>query len=131
GERRYMRTSTGFTIHGTGQPKQQSLQIIAEPATDGLRVMGLSATPNRGSVVVSYSMNQSAQVQVSVLGLNGKPIRSIAHSGIGAQGMNVASWDGRDDQGRPVPAGFYLMQLTARTDIGEVAKHLVPVMMRP
>jgi hypothetical protein len=45
--------------------------------------------------------------------------------------MNNASWDGRDDQGRPVPAGFYLLQLTARTDIGEVAKHLVPVMVRP
>ena len=68
---------------------------------------------------------------VSVLGLNGKPIRTVASNGIGVQGMNNASWDGRDDQGRPVPAGFYLLQLTARTDIGEVAKHLVPVMVRP
>src|SRR5262249_53499346 len=102
-----------------------------EPATDGLQVVGLSATPNRGSVVVSYSLNQSAQVTVTVLGLNGKPVRTVAHNGIGVQGMNAAAWDGHDDLGRQVPAGFYLMQLTARTDIGEVAKNVVPVYVKP
>ncbi len=131
GQKQYMRTTSGYRIPGSRQPQARMLQIIAEPATQGLQVMGLSTNTGGSGVVMKFSLNQSAQVAVTVLGLNGKPIRKIAHKAIGVQGLNTATWDGRDDEGRSVPAGFYLLQLTAETDIGEVAKNLLPVYVRP
>jgi flagellar hook assembly protein FlgD len=70
-------------------------------------------------------------VELNVLSLNGKPIRRLPQGGVSIQGLNRTAWDGRDSEGRVVPAGTYLIELTARTDIGEVAKTAVPVLVKP
>jgi flagellar hook assembly protein FlgD len=36
-----------------------------------------------------------------------------------AAGVNTLAWDGRDEQGRPVPNGVYLVRVVARTEEGE------------
>jgi flagellar basal-body rod modification protein FlgD len=95
--------------------------------------MGLNSAPvagGRGGVAVTYSLSTSAQVELTVLSLTGKPIRRLPQAAVSIQGLNNTTWDGRDASGRTVPAGTYLIELTARTDIGEVAKTAVPVVMR-
>lgn len=130
GERRYLRTTSSVQV-ASESGKPQFFQVIAEPAGQGLRIMGLNSTPSRtGGVAVTYSLSTSAQVEMTVLSLTGKPIRRLPQGGVSTQGLNNTTWDGRDSSGRVVPAGTYLIELTARTDIGEVAKTAVPVVLR-
>jgi len=131
GERRYMRTTSAVQVAAI-DGKPQFFDVIVEPAGEGLRIMGLNPTAGRGGgVAVTYSLSTSAQVEMNVLSLNGKPIRRLPQAAVSTQGLNRTAWDGRDGEGRLVPAGTYLIELTARTDIGEVAKTAVPVLVKP
>lgn len=131
GERRYMRTTSAVQVAAT-DGKPQFFDVIVEPAGEGLRIMGLNPTAGRGGgVAVTYSLSTSAQVEMNVLSLNGKPIRRLPQAAVSTQGLNRTAWDGRDGEGRLVPAGTYLIELTARTDIGELAKTAVPVLVKP
>ena len=67
----------------------------------------------------SYQLSQNAQeVKVAVLDGAGRVVRTLT---LGAQGAGerVLAWDGRDDQGKPVPDGRYTFQVTAKTAKGE------------
>jgi hypothetical protein len=130
GERRYMRTTSAVRVTSEdGKPR--FFRVTVEPAGEGLRIMGLRGAPARaGGVAVTYSLSTSAQVEMTVLSLSGKPIRRLPQATVSTKGLNNSTWDGRDSSGRTVPAGTYLIELSARTDIGEVAKTAVPVVVR-
>jgi hypothetical protein len=130
GERRYMRTTSAVRV-ASEDGKPRFFRVLVEPAGEGLRIMSLSGAPARaGGVAVTYSLSTSAQVEMTVLSLSGKPIRRLPQATVSTKGLNNSTWDGRDSSGRTVPAGTYLIELSARTDIGEVAKTAVPVVVR-
>jgi len=108
------------------------------PATTGAArgparaaVSGLVALPVGRGAQVMFSLSAPAFVAVRVANIAGRPIRAICQAQEMATGRNVILWDGRTDNGRPVPSGTYLVQVTASTTQGGRANALATVTVSP
>lgn len=67
-------------------------------------------TPFRAGTVLEYSLARSETIDLSIYGADGRRIRTLER-GVRSAGLHGISWDGRDSQGRNVPAGIYFVRL--------------------
>ncbi|MFN0149781.1 MAG: kelch repeat-containing protein [bacterium] len=86
-----------------------------EPATPRALMVG-AAIPNPfvTKTRVKLSLPESARVSSCVYDVSGRVVRTLAE-GIAPSGESEISWDGRDDRGRPVSRGLYLLQVRSGT----------------
>ncbi|HJU87861.1 MAG TPA: hypothetical protein VJ672_00630 [Gemmatimonadaceae bacterium] len=85
-------------------------------------------TPSEGSrTCIWFDLATESRVQLDVIDLRTRRVRQILPAvgftgvlpvgrygrGIGNECDPVISWDGRDEDGRQVPSGVYLLRLTA------------------
>ena len=79
-------------------------------------VAPLVATPNpfrdRTQIDATLTGAGNADVQISILDLSGRRVASPSVRAAGP-GRVTATWDGRDDSGRPMPSGVYLVRAHA------------------
>jgi len=90
----------------------------------GLTVSGISAQQAGGGVALTYALSADAEVEATVLNMAGRPIAQLQSSGVQAAGVQALQWNGRNAAGSVVPAGLYLVRITARTTDGESASGL-------
>ena len=83
--------------------------------------LGLSAVPNpfRSDMTLSFSTAAGGAVRLSVYDALGREVRSLEDTTRSA-GSHTMSWDGRDNAGRAVPSGMYVVRLQSQG--GVVAK---------
>lgn len=131
GVRRRMRTTTAYSYNTGAVGGVRAFQVLAERRSPGsLAVPMMTATPTRGrSVTVAFWLTEAATVEVLIESPTGRRVRTLATGLAGAVGQNTVGWDGRDDQGRPVPAGQYRCRVLVHTDDGQqvVAERIVVV----
>jgi flagellar hook capping protein FlgD len=72
--------------------------------------------PARAVARCAFALPHPATVEVDAFSVDGRRIRRLA-SGTWPAGREEIAWDLRDDSGRPVPAGVYLI----RARLGETA----------
>ncbi len=78
-----------------------------------------SFEPSKGeAVVLRYRISQPATVTITFIGPDGHRVRRVQKK-ISRAGEQRFRWDGKDDQGKQVPAEAYLYTLTAKSDSGE------------
>jgi hypothetical protein len=65
--------------------------------------------PARQSSVMDFALPEAAMVQVDAFDISGRHIRTLA-SGIHQAGRGQVNWDLRDDSGRSLSAGIYLVR---------------------
>ena len=68
--------------------------------------------PFLGSARFDFSLAEAGSARMEVFDLSGRRVATIV-SGILTAGRHTARWDGRDEGGRAVGAGVYLVRLTA------------------
>lgn len=68
--------------------------------------------PFRGRSSLRLSIAHDGPAKVAVYDLVGRRIRTLL-DGVQTAGEQTLVWDGRDDGGRPVPAGLYLVRFAA------------------
>jgi hypothetical protein len=68
--------------------------------------------PSRDGARYRLGVPGSAHVRVAVYNVGGRLIRVLLDRTVDA-GLHSISWDGRDEEGRAVPAGVYFARLTA------------------
>ncbi|MFN8547535.1 MAG: S8 family serine peptidase [Candidatus Eisenbacteria bacterium] len=91
----------------------------AESATSAAPWLGLAhPNPTRGTVRLRYRLPSVGEVAITVVDANGRRVRELLGGSIEA-GDGLIRWDGRDDRGRAVCSGVYLLQLTASGFRGE------------
>ena len=67
--------------------------------------------PVKGAgTLIRYALPRSGRVELSVFGVRGERIRTVA-SEFQAAGRRSIVWDRRDDSGRRVPSGVYFYRL--------------------
>jgi hypothetical protein len=66
--------------------------------------------PARTASTVRFDLPQPALVTLEIVDLGGRRIRRL-HEGPFHAGMHQQIWNGRDDQGHPVPSGVYFVRL--------------------
>jgi hypothetical protein len=80
------------------------------PALPTLSLLG-SAYPNpfRGRTNLQLALARDGHVQVAVYDLVGRRVRTLVNGTLVA-GTQTLAWDGRDDGGRAVAAGLYMVR---------------------
>jgi flagellar hook assembly protein FlgD len=68
--------------------------------------------PTSGLVGISYELPENAQVMLKAYNITGQLIKVLVSEPKRA-GSYQKAWDGRDDRGRMLPAGMYLIRLEA------------------
>lgn len=125
-----LRTTPEYRFVTTGRTR---LQLVVERATRvGALITSVSVgTAGRGanSVSISYVLADSAQTSVQILTPDGRAIANLQRGRAATRGVNTLTWNLRDDQGRAVPPGTYQVQVEARTEDGQVARAVRPLVI--
>ena len=82
-------------------------------AAGGASGQTIHPNPFPGSTTISYRIPQSATVDLTVFDVRGRQVRTLERGAAREAGAHRVAWDGRDDAGRPLPAGVYFSQLEA------------------
>jgi len=120
-----MLTSSRYVFSSDGR---KELKVVYERRASSLLISGLMAKAVRGGVNVSFSLSDSADVKVSVKGVDGRLIKEMTRSGVA--GLNSVVWDGKDAQGKPLPAGVYLLEVIARSSDGSFVRGITMFNLR-
>lgn len=109
--------------HGSGLwATDASPTAVATAPAAGL---ALSAWPNpcRPQTTLHFSLREPGAVALDVFDAQGRRVRSLLTGEALPAGPQAIAWDGRDDAGRALPAGVYLVRVT--TPAGEGTTRLV------
>ena len=66
--------------------------------------------PFNASTVIHFTLPRGQEVDLGIYNLLGQRQATLVRTFVGA-GPHAASWDGRDDEGRPLGSGLYLCRL--------------------
>jgi hypothetical protein len=88
--------------------------IPGSPADDPTAItlalrLGISPNPFRGNAQLRFSLPQSGDCCLEIFNLRGQKLRSFQFQGI-KQGDHGVDWDGRDESGRKLSSGIYLIR---------------------
>jgi hypothetical protein len=125
-----LRTTPEYRFVSTGRTR---LQITVERAArTGALITSVnvgSAGRGANSVSISYVLADNAQTSIQIVGSDGRTIASLHRGRAATRGVNTVSWNLRDDQGRAVPPGTYQVQVEARTEDGQTARAVRPLVL--
>jgi hypothetical protein len=133
GEEVYMRTSAGYTFNSGPQGGVRRLRVIASTGTaSNLSLSGVSAQATAGgNVAFTYALSQPAEVGAEIRNISGVMIKQFATRHGASGSVELLVWNGRSDRGSKVPAGRYLVRITARTDKGQTVQAIRPFEVIP
>ena len=69
--------------------------------------------PFNSEVAIRFTLDESQPIEVAIYNVAGQKVRTVV-SGALSVGTHRLMWDGRDDLGREVATGLYLVQLSDR-----------------
>ena len=116
----------------TGQTRRLKVTAEAE-RSQPLSITNVAARPvgraSGSGLRLEYSLTADAEIQAEVTTLAGRLVRQIAAGRGRATERQSLLWNGLSESGQPLPAGGYLLTLTARTDDGQSARLVRPVQL--
>ncbi len=115
----YLRTSTGYEYEVGEHPTERSFTLRLADGTDALAINTFSAGAADGGAEILYSLSAPAAVDIEVLNIAGITVRRIVEDRNQDAGSRRVLWDGRSRSGSPVPAGTYIVRITARSESGQ------------
>lgn len=130
GKRIYARTLNTYSYNsGDGGIRQFRLEI-GPAQSGGLTVTTASAEAKGSGVGLTYTLSQPAKVNITILNLSGRTVRALTTAKQGTAGVNTEAWDLRNQTGSRVPAGRYLIRITAAGEDGQQVSAVAPVAVR-
>jgi hypothetical protein len=127
---RNMRAASSLTVN-VAKDKPHRFRITAETALSRpLDIVNLRTVPTRGGgYTIAFNLTGDAAVTGRVLTLGGKVAASLGTSRAASTGENKLHWDGRAQDGANLPAGPYVVEITARSDDGQVIPRKMPMVL--
>jgi len=90
----------------------ESLSAAPESPPAG-QLLGNHPNPFNPTTTISFAVEHEQRVTISVYNVEGRRVATIANQTFDA-GIHSVKWKGRDDSGRTVPSGTYLVQMETR-----------------
>jgi hypothetical protein len=101
-------TARSFRL--TVSPRSATTLALQSVVAQGLRP---------GGAAFSFTLSSAAACTVTVTNIAGRPVRIVEKGKARPAGNNTLLWDGRSSSGTRVPAGMYLLQVSANGPAGE------------
>jgi len=92
-----------------------------------VHITGLTVSPTSMGAQVQFALSTDASVSARVMNIAGRPIKTLCAARDCEAGANTLLWNAQADNGLVVPNGQYLVELTARTHDGALARRLTQV----
>lgn len=106
-------------IHSVGVPRAQETVVQAgatgttsDIGREGFSLQSNLPNPFNPETVIRYETGEAGPVRIVVYNVVGQRIRTLVDQGMAA-GLHQARWDGRDETGRDVASGTYLVRMDA------------------
>lgn len=109
-----------------GKSPRKLHQFTLEPITPN----PYQFTENSAGAIMHYELPENAVVSLELFDHTNRRVRLIA-STINTAGRHTVQWDGRDDRGRVLSRGRYLLKFEAAGASGCVCQATQPVMFIP
>jgi hypothetical protein len=107
-----------------GNTREASKSATGTPAAAAALTVTAAAAPSaHGSAAVTVNLSSAAAVSVTVLNVAGRVVAELPTRDL-PSGLSTVLWDGRSMNSTPVPAGRYLVRITARTANGRQTQAL-------
>lgn len=97
----------------TGQTSAAPIPFAADLNLSQNYPNPFSLTKNTATTI-TYRLTEAGSVMLKVYNLLGKEVRTLVDE-TRPFGKSSVSWDGRDNNGRPVPAGIYVYKLSTKS----------------
>ena len=131
GTRQSMNQATSYTFTPSRGVTTRRFQVVAEPRMAGRLLISnahADARLSRGTAAAAtifYEVSGASDTTIEVRAASGRVIRHIAQGRAASAGVNQALWDYKDDTGRGLATGIYMIHITARTAEGEIARSII------
>jgi len=120
-------SSLSVSAPASGGTYRYRLELASPSAAPRLTGLHVSASRATSGLTLTYGLNTSASVSARVLS-GSRVVRTFA--GVRrSPGAGQLVWDGRDQSGVSLPSGSYLVEVSARSDDGRVARAVVPAVL--
>ena len=131
GRRVNMRTSTGYALTVTPEAERTLTVVARKGAAGALRLVAAPAQVRSRangafSAAISYTLTRDADVSAVVRNAAGRVVGSIP-AAFATAGANMLSWGGTGDAGQALPAGRYMVEVSAVSADGERTSAVLPV----
>ena len=94
------------------------------PAPRHLALSPNTPNPFRDGTTLHFQLAIAGEAAIQIVDLRGRVVRRVAHGSYAAEPSTVP-WDGKDDAGRKVPTGVYVVRLQTGS---QVRRRLLTVM---
>ena len=105
-------------VDGVWNDSEKWVRVFAYTQSEDELVTGLQPdltchpNPFAGSVEISFELKTPARAELAVYNLRGQRLCDLSMATYGP-GKHSLTWDGLDGEGKPLPAGIYLLRLRA------------------
>lgn len=118
GQRKSMRHTASWSIAADGQAHAFAIEVSRAAERAVIGQLGFVAGRG-GTGSVSYTLSGPLTVTLEIRGGGGgRLVRRLVRGESRAEGTASVAWDGRDEQGRPVPNGTYTIQMVGVDELG-------------
>jgi hypothetical protein len=94
----------------------EETETAAPPSGTATALIGARPNPFNPATEIVFRLGQASQIELEVFDLRGRQVRSLAR-GDRAAGEHRIPFDGRDDSGRSLASGSYLVRLVTDTGV--------------
>jgi lysyl endopeptidase len=102
-----------LTVTNAGQgPGGATRAVVLNVVGDRPEILARGPNPFRDFIEVSFSLGGADEVSWRVLDMRGREVRG-PRTQEGSFGVNTLAWGGDGDDGRRLPSGHYVIELTA------------------
>ena len=88
--------------------ESMAMALASDEGMSGIVMESAMPNPFRDQTRIVYTMQQAGDVELSVLDLSGRLVKTLVR-GAQSAGRHEMSWDGRTDAGQSLPAGAYFV----------------------
>ncbi|MEI6501627.1 MAG: Ig-like domain-containing protein [Armatimonadota bacterium] len=120
---------TGASVAGGGNMPRAFTWTFKTRATPAPALVTASAAATASGAQVTVNLASAADVTVSIRNLAGREIATLAPGTLEA-GMHSLLWNGKSRTGTQVPAGMYLLQVSANATGGSSAQAMTSLQLR-
>ncbi|MHB9025211.1 MAG: hypothetical protein ACYC7E_13745 [Armatimonadota bacterium] len=125
GALRYMRTAPSYQFQANGTPQAPDVRtfritVRGRDAAANLKILSMTVAPLRGAagLSVNATLSADADLALEVRTTTGRLVRTLAAPATRGMTPALLTWNGRDNAGRIMPSGPYLLRLKAQTPTG-------------